>query len=320
VTPADNDRLPLTRATKYGEVVRDEERLLVRPDGTKVWLLCNAGPIIDRDGKLTGGVIAWRDITDRKRTEDELRRRTKELARSNDDLQRFAYAVSHDLQEPLRTIASFTELMSRRTPVVSNPEVQQDLRFIKEAVSRMKKLIEDLLRYSSVSDGGDLQTTPMNSQVALGEALSNLQSAIDEVGATITHDALPDLIGNQPMICQVFQNLIGNAIKYRRKGTPPRVHVSAELQSKMWLFSVADNGIGMEMEYAEKIFGMFQRLHGRGEYSGSGIGLAIVRRIVERHGGRVWAQSTVGEGSTFYFTLPSNAMSIAETGEFSIRA
>jgi light-regulated signal transduction histidine kinase (bacteriophytochrome) len=223
------------------------------------------------------------------------------LQRSNEELRQFAYVASHDLQEPLRTVASFTQLLVSRYRDPSDPETKEFVSLIVDGVERMSVLINDLLEYSHTGVHKTLPTEPASAEAALNEVLFSLSAAIQESGATITHDTLPSVWLESRSVVQLLQNLIGNAIKYRGQN-PLHVHVSAELQGDDWLFTVRDNGIGIAPQYHERIFGIFKRLHGK-EIPGTGIGLAICQRIVEWHGGRIWVESELGTGAAFRFTL-----------------
>lgn len=245
-----------------------------------------------------------RDIEERARIEEQLRIQTEALARSNEDLQRFATVVSHDLKEPLRMIGAYSELLARRNQGKLDSDSEEFLRHIGQGVDRMRKLITGLLEFSSLMTIEERhRPTDMNGVVKL--ALSNLQPLITEAKASVIVDSLPIVIANDDRMLQVMQNLAGNALKYRGP-EPPRIHISAKRDGSAWIFAVEDNGMGFDMKYAERIFGVFQRLHSKDEIEGTGIGLAIVKRIAERHGGRVWAQSEPGKGSTFYFTVPAD--------------
>lgn len=240
------------------------------------------------------------DITERKELEDELRR-------SNDELQQFAYVASHDLQEPLRTISSFTQLLDRRYKEKLDPDADEFIGYVVEAAQRMQQMILDLLEYSRIMTAGK-ELIRINSNEALDTALFYLKGLIEDCNVEITHDKLPKIVADQGQITKVFQNLISNSIKFSKPNESPKIRISAEKNEKNreYIFSVQDNGIGMELQYAERIFTIFQRLHTLDEYQGTGIGLAIVKRIIERHGGHIWVESELGKGSTFYFTIPIN--------------
>jgi PAS domain S-box-containing protein len=250
-----------------------------------------------------------RDVTDRKRTEQQLRqtadllaRQTTELARSNEELERFAYIASHDLQEPLRMVASYTQLLARRYRGKLDEDADEFIGYAVSGANRMQQLIRDLLEYSRVGTrGGAFELVDCGEIVA--QVLGDLAAAIGETDATVVTGALPTVRADRSQLRQLFQNLIGNALKYR-SDAPPVVRIDADRKGDEWHFTVRDNGIGIAPEYAERIFVVFQRLHTQAEYPGTGIGLAICKRIVERHGGRIWVESVAGEGTTFHFTLP----------------
>lgn len=231
----------------------------------------------------------------------ERERVNKELQRSNEELKQFAYIASHDLQEPLRMIASFLQLIERRYKGKLDKDADEFISFAVEGASRLQNMIIGLLAYSRVETKGK-PFEEINCSEALGNAISNLRIAIDESGAMITTDRLPVVKADAGQLIQVFQNLIANAVKFRRED-PPRIHVSAVRKEDEWVFSVRDNGIGIAPDYKDRIFNIFQRLHGR-EYPGVGIGLSLCRRIIERHGGSIWFESEAGKGTTFYFTIP----------------
>lgn len=224
------------------------------------------------------------------------------LLKANEQLGQFTFAASHDLQEPLRTITAFVQLLAKRYQNKLDPEAEKFIGFILDGTNRMHNLVSDLLAFS-LAQSSELMLRTVELEQILAVAISNLCSAIDETGASITHDKLPQLCVDASRMAQLFQNLIGNAIKYSRPGEPPRVHISAEHRTSEWTFTVSDNGMGFEKAYAEQIFGMFKRLHGS-DIPGTGIGLAICRKIVEAHNGRIWAESTPGVGTTFSFTIP----------------
>jgi PAS domain S-box-containing protein len=239
-------------------------------------------------------------LTQAQLLEQETRQR-QELSRSNTELQQFAYIASHDLQEPLRMVSSYLQLLERRYKGRLDADADDFIGFAVDGAARMKMLINDLLKYSRVgTHGGSFE--PTNCTIAVEQAIANLKIAIEESSATITYDALPEVIGDASQLIQLFQNLISNAMKFRG-ADPPMIRIKADRQNQEWLFSVQDNGIGIEPQYAERIFVVFQRLHKRVEYPGTGIGLAICKKIVERHGGKIWVQPS-HQGSTFYFTLP----------------
>ncbi|MBI4282351.1 MAG: PAS domain S-box protein [Chloroflexi bacterium] len=242
-----------------------------------------------------------RDITERKLAEQALAQRTQELERSNQDLQQFAYVASHDLQEPLRMVASYTQLLARRYQGKLDADADDFIAYTVDGANRMQAMISNLLEFSRVTTRGrELEST--DSSAAFEQAVANLRAAIEESGAVVTHDALPTVMADALQLAQVFQNLIDNAVKFHGEESP-QVHVSAERKGDEWLFSVRDNGIGIDPQYFDRLFVIFQRLHSRSEYPGTGIGLALCKRIVERHGGRIWVESEPGKGATFFFTL-----------------
>ena len=233
---------------------------------------------------------------------DELERQARELMRSNAELQQFAYVASHDLQEPLRMISSYTQLLQRRYGDRFDKEAREFMDFVVDGAARMKQLIEDILAYSRVGTRGR-DFRKVNGTAALKKALVNLRGTVEASGGTVTSDALPEVEADEPQLVQLFQNLIGNALKFAGS-EPPRIHVSAAELGDAWEFAVRDNGIGIDSQYFERIFMVFQRLHGKGEYPGTGIGLAICKKVVDRHGGRIRVESRPGQGSTFFFTIP----------------
>ncbi|HVZ93740.1 MAG TPA: response regulator [Phycisphaerales bacterium] len=241
---------------------------------------------------------------------EELARSADALRRSNEDLQQFAYVASHDLQEPLRMVSSYVQLLERRYKDKLGGEALEFMEFILDGTRRMKTLINDLLSYSRIETRGQ-GGTPVNLEECLRDALRNVQASINESGAQVTHDPLPTLSADRGQMVQLFQNLVGNAIKYRGTETP-KVHIAARQENGEHLFSVQDNGIGIEKQYWERVFIIFQRLHNRTEYPGTGIGLAICKKIVDRHGGRIWVDSEIGRGSTFHFVLPPTKSSAVE--------
>ncbi len=237
-----------------------------------------------------------------KRLREEHKQSQEELARSNQDLEQFAYVASHDLQEPLRMVATYTQLLAERYRGKLDADADKYIHYAVDGALRMQTLVQDLLAFSRLGrQGTDLQSTDCN--VLVETAVHNLQTAVHESGARVTHDHLPTVVADGSQLLQVFQNLIGNAIKFRGPD-PPSIHISASKKGREWVFSVTDNGIGIASEHADTIFVIFKRLHTRAEYPGSGIGLSICKKIIERQGGRIWVESQPGQGSTFKFTLP----------------
>ena len=242
------------------------------------------------------------DITPRKRAQEKLARQADELARSNAELQEFAYVASHDLQEPLRVISGFVQLLSDRYGGQMDETADEFIGYVVDGTERMKILINDLLEYSRVGTRGR-PLEPVESASALENAVSNLRVAIREADAKITHDRMPRVQGDINQLSQLFQNLISNGMKFHGEKRP-EIHISSVQVGESWIMSVSDNGIGIDPQHNDRIFGMFKRLHGRGEYPGTGIGLAICSKIVERHTGKIWVESELGNGATFSFTLP----------------
>ena len=271
-----------------------------RKNGSDFPIELMLSPLESAEGILVTAAI--RDITTRKKGEADLLNKMEELNRSNEELGQFAYIASHDLQEPLRMVASYTQLLSRRYKGKLDSDADDFIAFAVDGAGRMQRLIQDLLTYSRVgTKGQDLLET--SSEEALQHALINLRGSIEASGAQVTHDPLPIVVADEMQLIQLFQNLVGNAIKYQSPGVP-KVHISAiQNGGKKWMFSVKDNGLGIDPQYFEKIFGMFQRLHKREEFAGTGIGLAICKKIVERHGGSIAVESEPGKGSTFSFAL-----------------
>ncbi len=305
---------PVDKVIRLGTIAGlANHTVLLALDGREIPIDDSAAPIRDVDGSLLGVVLVFRDISERHQAESVIRKGQRDLERSNAalvqlnaDLEQFAYAASHDLQEPLRSIASFTELIARRP--TTDEQTLEYIRFVQSGVTRLETLIRDLLSYSQLSNVAVLDAV-IDLREVLGEALFNLQASIEETKAIVTADTLPPVKGRRSQLVQLFQNLIGNAIKYRST-RPPRIHVGVEPAANGdWLFAVRDNGIGLDMRFAETIFGVFKRLHSHTEYPGTGIGLATCKRIVEVHGGAIWVESQLGEGTTFYFRLPARAAS-----------
>jgi PAS domain S-box-containing protein len=263
----------------------------------KIVVLANSHLVKDETGRPVRIDGTYTDFTDRKRMEDE-------LARSNKELQQFAYISSHDLQEPLRMISSFVQILEKRYKGKLDQDADEFIGYIVEGTSRMQRMIQDLLTFSRVQTRG-AEFAPVDTNKVFEKTVSNLQMMTHEAGAVVTKDELPTVMGDETQLIQLFQNLIDNAIKFRRAEETPTVHISAQKKGIDWEFSVNDNGIGIDPQYFDRIFILFQRLHSREEYAGTGIGLAICMRIVERHGGRIWVESEPGKGSIFHFSLPA---------------
>ncbi len=295
---AEDERTEIT-----GEPFRTEYRQYTK-DGRVIWVRDEATLVHDYEGRALFWQGVMFDITEHKRYEEKLAALVEELRRSNVELEQFAYVASHDLQEPLRMVASYTQLLARRYEGKLDSDADEFIGYAVDGANRMQSLINDLLTYSRVGTRGK-ELEPTDTQAAFEAACANLRTAIEEAGAEVVCSVeLPRVVGDGIQLVQLFQNLIANAIKFRREGEVPRVEVGAEWREEgEWLFWVSDNGIGIEPQYKERVFRLFQRLHGKGEYSGTGIGLAVCKKIVERHGGRIWVEIAPGEGSTFYFTL-----------------
>jgi signal transduction histidine kinase len=259
-------------------------------------------------------VFFWRrDLSGRKMAEEALKRTAEELDRSNKELEQFAYIASHDLQEPLRTIMGFLQLLSERYKGRLDEKADRYISYAVEGADRMSTLIRDLLSYSRVNTRGErFQQTQAGESLEF--ALKNLSSAVQQSGCRIMQDQLPTVYADKIQLAQLFQNLIGNAIKYRMPGRNPEIRISVrqDIEEGCFVFNIEDNGIGFEQQYEEKIFRIFQRLHSRNKYTGTGIGLAICKRIVERHGGRIWAVGKPNEGSVFSFTIPMHGINYDE--------
>ena len=273
-------------------------------DGSVRTVLWNSATLYAPDGKMPIATIAQgQDITERKLAEEALHRRTDELVRSNADLEQFAYIASHDLQEPLRMVSSYVQLLANRYKGKLDQDADDFIGFAHDGATRMQRLINDLLTYSRAGTR-ELNFGEVNLETVFSQALDNLKMAIKDNRAIITHDPMPVAYGDSDQLIRVFQNLLGNAVKFHGD-VPPQVHVAAEISANECVCSVRDNGIGIAPEYSNRIFLLFQRLHPRSEYPGMGIGLAVCKKIVERHGGRIWVESKPGVGSTFYFTVPT---------------
>ena len=327
------------RIITSGKTEDIEEKYL--RDGQEIWVQTLKTPIKDKKGTITGLLgIFWeiterkrmeeallkardeleerveerttelskantllkKEIAERKQAEEKLKRYASELERSNQELQQFAYVASHDLQEPLRMVASYTQLLAKRYKGKLDSDADEFIAYAVDGATRMQALINDLLTYSRVGTKGK-DFKPIDCKTVLERTLDNLKKAVEESRAELTYEPLPTVMADDVQLGQLFQNLIGNAIKFRSEESP-HIHISAERNEDKWIFSVGDNGIGIDPEFTERIFIIFQRLHKRRDYPGTGIGLAVCKKIVERHGGRIWVESKPEKGSTFYFTIP----------------
>jgi PAS domain S-box-containing protein len=295
-------RDPAARAIQENSPISSRGAVHVSKDGVRRVLDLTAWPIRGADGRPVGAVLAMRDITEFRRASAALAEKARELARSNEELERFASVASHDLQEPLRMVSSYVRLLANRYKDKLDADTHEFIHYITEGSQRMQKLIRELLAYSRVSTR-KREVETVDCELVLQQALMNLSASIRESGAVVTHDRLPSIAGDSTQILQLFQNLLSNGIKFRGPEAP-RIHVSAAAEQDQWVFSVRDNGMGVDPGDAERIFMVFERgraLHGN---SGTGLGLAICKKIVEAHGGRIWVDSRPGEGSTFRFAIP----------------
>jgi PAS domain S-box-containing protein len=295
IPPEMTNELPhILETIGRGETIEHYETVRVRKDGKRLDVSFTLSPIKDGQGKITGIAGIARDITEAKQSEAELRR-------SNAELEQFAYVASHDLQEPLRAMAGTVQLLQQSYKGQLDADADEIIAHAVAAATRMQTLINDLLAFSRLARHGKA-FAPTDCTTVLADVETILELAIAESGAVITHDALPIVMGDVSQLRQLFQNLLSNAIKFRGE-RPLQIHVGARRDQNTWLFSVSDNGMGIEEQYFQRIFVVFQRLHTRDEYPGTGIGLAICQKIVERHGGHIWLESEVDRGTTFYFTI-----------------
>jgi PAS domain S-box-containing protein len=272
----------------------------LRSDGSEFPAEISLSSIQTEDGLLATAAI--RDITDRKNAERDLARHAAELQRSNVELSQYAYVASHDLQEPLRMVVTYTDRLTEHLEGRLDKRSQDWANYVVEGASRMQSLIEGLLEFSRVRPE-QAEFTDVDCEIVLRRTLANLQAAVQESGARVTHDPLPTLSADSLQLLQLFQNLIGNALKFRGDCTPV-IHIGCSPEGRGWHFAVSDNGIGIDAADADRIFVLFQRLHSKDEYSGAGIGLALCKKIVDAHGGRMWVESEPGAGATFHWTLP----------------
>lgn len=269
-------------------------------NGHQIPVEISLSPLQSADGQLVTAVV--RDITERQQAREALEQHALELERSNAELEQFAYVASHDLQEPLRMVASYAQLLGRRYRDKLDEDADEFIDYIVDGATRMQNLINDLLTFSRIGTRGN-EMVPTDTNAVLRRVLNNLQLAIDDSHAKVTYDQLPEVKGDELQLVQLFQNLISNALKFHGEAAPV-IHIGAKHEAEEVVFSVKDQGIGIEPQYSERIFLLFQRLHGKKEYPGTGIGLAICKKIVDRHGGKIWIESQPGKGTTFYFTLP----------------
>jgi PAS domain S-box-containing protein len=282
--------------TAAREGMADDTRWLKRKNGDDFWAEGMTSAVRARGGSVIGFAKIIRDATERRKLENQ-------LERSNEELQRFAYTVSHDLQEPLRTVRSYAELLERRYKGKLDSDADEFIHFMMDAAGRMTQLLKDLLAYSQAGRADRTAPEPTSSANILQWAIMNVDRLTKETGAVITYDTLPMVEADQTQLSQVFQNLLSNSIKYRSE-EPPRIHISAQRRNDRYEFAVSDNGIGIAPEHHERVFGVFKRLHGK-EVPGTGIGLAICRKIIESHGGAIWLESELGAGAVIRFTLPA---------------
>ncbi len=292
------------RAIREGITVgSDDEAVLVNRDGREVLIEAKAAPIRAEHDGILGAVLVFRDVTQRREAQHALQLINQDLTRANRGLEEFAYVASHDLQEPLRMVSIYTQLIAERLQS-NESEIKRYAAYVREGVQRMTAIIGDLLEYSRSSHAEELSVGCADLSESLSQAQATLVTDILESGAIITAHALPKIRGETSQMSHVFQNILSNAIKYRKRGTCPTIDIRSEREGDQWVISIQDDGIGFEPQYSERIFGLFKRLH-KGEYPGTGLGLAICQRIIERYGGQIWAESTLGSGATFRFRLPA---------------
>jgi light-regulated signal transduction histidine kinase (bacteriophytochrome) len=290
---------PLVRALA-GEEASNLEVLIQNKlgSGRSRWCNIDLRPLRGEDGAITGGLLLIQDISEQKKLSEE-------AARSNMALQQFATVAAHDLQEPLRSISGFADMLAQYQSEQLDDKSKRCMSKIKDGVKRMQTLINDLLTYSRIQTNQQIMQ-PTNCNDIMRNCIKSLNASIVKNGATVNVESLPAIMADASQLAQLFQNLVGNALKFCAEDRPPVVRISAQRQATWWLFSVADNGIGIAPEFAERVFRIFQRLHTATAYAGTGIGLAICQTIIDRHGGKIWVESESGVGSTFYFTIPAS--------------
>ncbi len=297
------DAQRLLSAARSNNGIRSVEVILHQTEGADSTLLLSAGPLWSSSRDLLGCVVTLTDITERKASEEALGRQAHELERMNSDLKQFAYAVSHDLREPIRIVANYSQLLEKKYRDKLDEHADGYIRHTVNAAHRLERLMDDLLAYTQTAETRHTVEAPLDANIVLAKTLNMLDTAISESGACVESDPLPMLWVEEIHLQQLFQNLIANSLKYH-SDAPLRIRVTAQAGKDMWTLSVSDNGIGIDPQYHEHIFGLFKRLHGGSKYSGSGMGLAICQKIVERYKGRIWVESEPARGANFLFTLP----------------
>ncbi len=286
------------------QVIQDEELLMRHKNGLPLWISLSVKALKDEKGKILQSRSIVIDITERKKAEEEITDALEEVKRSNAELEQFAYVASHDLQEPLRMVSGFANLLEKRYKESLDEDAHDFIDFIIDGANRMHNLINDLLAFSRIGTQGRVfKPTDMN--VVLEATLNNIRISVIETNAIITNDPLPVIVADESQMVQLLQNLISNAIKFHGL-VPPKIHISGEVKKDDWIFTVRDNGIGIDSKNFERIFVIFQRINKKGEYSGTGIGLAACKKIIKRHRGKIWVESELKKGSTFYFSIPRN--------------
>ena len=295
------EEMPVQLSSR-GEEIRNYEFDFVYLDKRVRHMMGNASPLYDENKNPRGSVSAFIDVTKNKEAEIKMKELVKELERSNKELEQFAYVTSHDLKEPLRMVSSFTQLLERRYKGKLDQDADEFIDYIVDGANRMQRLLDDLLEYSRITTGSK-KYEEVDLEDIVDECYNNLKIAINETNAKINYDPLPVVVANRTHMIQLFQNLLSNAIKFQSKRTPI-IGISVRKDGDRYVFAVKDNGIGIDPKYQKRIFKVFQRLHARNEYDGTGIGLSLIRKIVQYHDGNIWVKSKLGTGSTFYFTLP----------------
>jgi len=304
-TPEVGDEIPniLSRVAR-GERIDHYQTKRKAKDGRILSISLTISPIRDATGKIIGASKVGRDVTELERNQAALASANELLSHSNAELEQFAYSASHDLQEPLRMVLIYSELLQKRFGGQFGARGDEYIGYIVDGATRMEQLLKDLRTFTQASAFDPAEATELDANEVLRRSLGNLKAAIETSDATVSHGKLPCLRIHEFQLEQLFQNLIGNAIRYR-SSAPPQIRVDAERRADFWMFSVQDNGIGIDPQYKEQIFGIFKRLHSAAQYAGTGMGLAICERIIRRLGGRIWVESELGRGSTFFFTLPA---------------